>query len=905
MRLDRAAFVTFLLTAGYSGQGGSFQVEALLSSSPKRTSFVPLSYSSSVENAPPSPVPTSLGLKKTSSPSERKKQRSRGRRKTPKWEGQEIPEDIPQLSEIMKSVSMDDFAGQPDRALSKTEIHANGERTDERLDRTVSKTERRTNGNRTGKRMSPSKSTPPEQGVGSPWEATYQVSTQTQERIKTAANSNQRRRPVESATAILKALLETPPERCNEVNVVCALTLSAKTMNPSSPVTEEFRSLLLRTLDILQQLVVRQRLNARQLCNAVWAIAKHYNLDHSILPAPPETTALPSHEMAGVAEAWILQDAIDDSAEQRVKDTVDIIATQITKILQTQDETGRSIKVGEISMASWAYGVLRPRQRPPGWAIPPQIGQVRRKPRRPDKTRDVEIVTFTQWAQDDESDYNLPADVIDRLFDAMGDTLSRQEMDEHGFPTGPVLLESCSWSEMANIAWAYAHHGYSKTIPAERLLQGLSEEAIRRLNTIKEDRLLPNSGTSHQMMKVLPRDVAQLVWSIGVLQSDNFRLGDDLVHLVNAVATYYGIPDDDNSVVVSSPLKHWSCPDLVQLAISLAHGRIDHLPLLRALFDEASTRLLETQDYSFVRQDKRAGFLAWEVSVLMWAQARLYLRQPEGAVFDSFASEATRWLANSMEGGLSLEGIGIGPQEQANLAWSLTVLEKYQLPEAAILLGRIFQEASSSSEQRHSIQLEHAHQLWQALYLLEDTCPSAVDRVPTWFRDFLENKWNAEKARRKKSSARHRSLSQTLALMGVAHYNEHDEDIDVAIVLKENSVWTHTASHSDHNGARVKVAVEFDGPNHFTREKWDSGGKRVQPRALGHTVLKYQLLKKQGWVVVRVPYYEFDKIPFWASMERQRYLQRLLKTHESIRFSKVDVSDHQAHVISNRKSRFD
>ena len=69
-------------------------------------------------------------------------------------------------------------------------------------------------------------------------------------------------------------------------------------------------------------------------------------------------------------------------------------------------------------------------------------------------------------------------------------------------------------------------------------------------------------------------------------------------------------------------------------------------------------------------------------------------------------------------------------------------------------------------------------------------------------------------------------------------------------------------------------------------------------------MLKYRLLKKKGWTVVRIPYYEFDKIPFWASMERQRYLQRALKTHEKIEFSDIDISEYKA-MPSTRHSRFD
>jgi RAP domain len=107
----------------------------------------------------------------------------------------------------------------------------------------------------------------------------------------------------------------------------------------------------------------------------------------------------------------------------------------------------------------------------------------------------------------------------------------------------------------------------------------------------------------------------------------------------------------------------------------------------------------------------------------------------------------------------------------------------------------------------------------------------------------------------------------------------------------------------------MRVAVEFDGPNHFTRvtnavSSGHPGASRAAPRTLGHTVLKYRLLKKQGWTVVRVPFYEFDRIPFWASMERQRYLQRLLKTHADIRFSAVDVSEYRP-IVTNRRSRFD
>jgi hypothetical protein len=151
--------------------------------------------------------------------------------------------------------------------------------------------------------------------------------------------------------------------------------------------------------------------------------------------------------------------------------------------------------------------------------------------------------------------------------------------------------------------------------------------------------------------------------------------------------------------------------------------------------------------------------------------------------------------------------------------------------------------------------------------------------------------------------------------MGVDHINEHDEDIDVVIFLQPNAVWVHEtdfdeddppAASSHSAGRRVSLAVEFDGPNHFTRMEARNDGSGIplsHSRALGHTVLKYWLLKLQGWTAVWAPYNKCDRIPFRASMERQRYLQRKLQTHANIRFNDVDVSKYKA-LRSNRISRF-
>lgn len=720
------------------------------------------------------------------------------------------------------------------------------------------------------------------------WRAPYQVSMSTQARLKDTAAKVNGRPEDERSKAILSALVNTPPELVNEANVVCSLTLSAKCMTVNTKTSSEHRRLLFQVLDILKIMVERGQLGARQLCNAIYAIAKHYNHDNSILPAPPVSTAMSSNEMIGVAEAWILQDQDEDTPEHRLESTIEMIANSLTANLENNKTHGpRKPSIGEVSMACWAYGVLRQRVRPPGWVVPPQLSRLPTNRRPRSAIKNVQLVTFEQWAvNDDDTETAVITNPVGLLFDAIGNFLCGER---HHVENQSTLVEDMSWSEMANVAWAFSNHGHCRTKSSEHLMATLAQEATTRIQC-----------ASDKSPPFLPRDISQLVWSIGTLQSDNFRLGDDLARLIDAVAVHYLLRSS-----AARPLQAWSSADLVQLAIALAHGRIDHLQLLRTLYDEAAMRIsADLVAESKSTAESAHSFQEWEVSVLLWAQARLYLKEEQGQTFGEFVRHSTQWLIQRAERVESLEKLGIGAQEQANLAWSLTVLEAYQSTHTLRLLKAIFKETSTAGTKNEFIQLEHAHQLWQALYLMEYEWPEAVDSVPSWFRDFLKEKWSAEKARQKISSARHRSLSKTLDLMGVAHFNEHDEDIDVAIVLKEHSSWTNSAKKADHNQSHFKVAVEFDGPLHFTREAFDESGNKIPLRALGHTALKYRLLKRQGWAVVRVPFYEFDKIPFWASMERQRYLQRLLKTHGNIRFSELDVSEYKA-IAPNRRSRFD
>lgn len=738
--------------------------------------------------------------------------------------------------------------------------------------------------------------------VGEPWLADYHTSCHTQQRIKRAAESAAAGRSVDGPAVVLSTFFNTPPDRCNAANLVCALTSSAKLLNPRHCLSDRALQLFFQTTHVLDQMLDRRLLTARQLCNVAWAVAKYYERDPRVLPPPQTRAALSSDHVFGVAETWDLSQAGVAAASRRVDAVVDHLAERLRESL---DRDARAAKEGELGMACWAYGVLRPRRRPPGWKHGPQVAAIGREHtvRQVPHREATDLVKFERWTttlSDDSEDFDggEPGTVTDALFDKIAQALvnpSRERSDPNGANSESSRIQACQWKELANLAWAFASRGRFRSSESQDLLLAIAEESANRLE----------QGGSHSQ-QVLSRDLSQIVWSLGVLQVDNFRLADGLVRVVDAVVEWTGVA---TTGVRLRSFRTWSCADIVQFVLSLAHARIDEGQLLRHLYEEAAWRLERDDDASNRETSHRMRFQTWEVSILLWCQARLYLKEPQGQVFERFASLAASVLAKRTRDVDRLTDVGFGYQEQANIVWSLTVLEANHEASTIHLIRRIFNEACRSCQEDGVIHLEHAHQLWQALYLLGKECPDAVSEVPQWFSAYLQDKWRAEKARPKVSSARHRALSQALTSMGVVHKNEHDEDIDVAIVLKPNAAWSHESLGREDAEAGtsdgVRLAVEFDGPNHFTRQRSKEGSSPAEvPRALGHTVLKYRLLKMQGWIVVRVPYYEFDKIPFWASMERQRYLQRLLKTHGNLRFSEADVSEYRPHV-ANRRSRFD
>ena len=803
---------------------------------------------------------------------------------------QTIPDNLPSLSDVLTVSNPQKLvrqsAGKKKGQKTRTgQTKKNGQQKKSKINKRQSKTN---TSNGQAKRTKPSSL-----ATRGPWLAPFETSRHTQQRIQNAG-AVRHWAPLRRAINVMQTLLErTPVEHCNSANLVCALTLSAKVRGMSgggdkhAAGTEKLRQYLWQAIAVLRELNAKDQLTARQICNAAWALAKHYDRDPLLLPPPSKQAALSTEDHFGTAEEWSIHD--DSDPAQVVDRVIDELAVNLSNKLQSDPWVA---KEGELCMTCWAYGVLRERRRPAGWKLVPQVGAAVGAPVGSKADHFVSnaplSVRFEQWkgslGQNGEAEECMdldPPGPTDQLFDQIATSLCQPVSQTSA--KSVLRLQTCKWSELSHVAWAHASHGWSCSVAAEGVLLALASEAAERLRKPRKECAPP-----------LSRDMAQLIWSLGVLQADNFRLTSGLMEVLDGVAVYTKF----SSSTVARPFISWSCPDIVQVPLALAHSRIDNQDLLREMYGEALRRIPSST--SETGYDVRRDLYAWEISILIWAQARLHLTGKQDGIFEEFLELSIESLLSSAEKKGGWHAIGIGAQEQANLIWSLTVLEKFRSEKSVRLLQELFSASQEECRETGIIQLEHAHQLWQALFLMETEAPSVVADIESWFRDTLKTKWLQEKSRPKISSARHKALSKVLTDMGVAHFNEHDEDIDVAIVLKQAASWTHETDRMSLDGG-MRVAVEFDGPNHFTRILDTTS--REAPRPLGHSILKYRLLKRQGWTVVRVPYYEFDRIPFWASMERQRYVQRLLKTHSDLRFSSVDVSEYSPPVF-NRQSRF-
>ncbi|KAG6545019.1 hypothetical protein Mapa_013711 [Marchantia paleacea] len=190
--------------------------------------------------------------------------------------------------------------------------------------------------------------------------------------------------------------------------------------------------------------------------------------------------------------------------------------------------------------------------------------------------------------------------------------------------------------------------------------------------------------------------------------------------------------------------------------------------------------------------------------------------------------------------------------ELSSLSWSYTVLNELSRPSFALIWSLIVKMSQGNAKQLQALsgQTMQLSQLHQVTLSLELEYPE-LDLLPGEpLRAMAESEWEKLKIGKKSTSTTQKDVEMLLVSTGrqwVGEYSAASHSLDAALVEE-------------------KIALEIDGPTHFAR---NTG------RALGHTVLKRRQLSAAGWIVLSIPYQEWDEL--LGEAEQLEYLRDLLK----------------------------
>ena len=206
-----------------------------------------------------------------------------------------------------------------------------------------------------------------------------------------------------------------------------------------------------------------------------------------------------------------------------------------------------------------------------------------------------------------------------------------------------------------------------------------------------------------------------------------------------------------------------------------------------------------------------------------------------------------------MRGALEAAAVRVAPsmkpQVVANIIWGLATLGW----QASSDLGAVFQQlVDALAHERGPTRLSSVHlsQLLQA-HLASQFLGLGLITLPSSMLDVAVKTYR-EEARKVTVSNGQREVGESLRRLGVPHELECITadglfSIDLAIVDR-------------------RIALEFDGPSHFTRNT-------LEP--LGHTRLRDRLLSAMGWHVVSIPFFEWDRLH--RSDERDAYVEHRVR----------------------------
>ena len=187
-------------------------------------------------------------------------------------------------------------------------------------------------------------------------------------------------------------------------------------------------------------------------------------------------------------------------------------------------------------------------------------------------------------------------------------------------------------------------------------------------------------------------------------------------------------------------------------------------------------------------------------------------------------------------------------QDVANTIWGLATLGWQASSDVAIVFQQ-FVDAFAHERGPTQLSTMHLSQLLQA-HLASQFLGLGLITLPQSMLD-VAVKARREDARKVTVSNGQLEVGESLRRLCVSHELEYITadglfSIDLALVDR-------------------RMAIEFDGPSHFTRNT-------LEP--LGHTRLRDRLLSAMGWHVVSIPFFDWDRLQRPEQMDA--YVQQRL-----------------------------